>query len=68
MRIFLMILGAVISVGALLIWIYLNGMAAGFSTSNVKPSMEWFTGEALLLFWLPFVAGVALIVVGWKIG
>jgi len=66
MRIFLMILGAVVSVGALLFWIYLNEMASAFNTSNVKSSMVWFSGEAVRLFWLPFVAGVGIIFVGWR--
>jgi hypothetical protein len=66
MRIFLMLLGAAISGGALFVWIYLNGMAASWSTSNNKPSIDWLTGEALLLFWLPFAIGIALIFFGWK--
>ncbi len=66
MRIVLMLLGAAISGGALLIWIYLNGMASAFSTSNAKPSMHWFTGEAFLLFWLPFVVGLVFVFIGWK--
>jgi glucan phosphoethanolaminetransferase (alkaline phosphatase superfamily) len=68
MRIFLMLLGAVISAGALFVWIYLNGMAASWSTGNSKPSIEWFTLESVYWFWLPFVLGLALIVIGWMRG
>ena len=66
MRIVLMLLGVALSGGALLVWIYLNGMAASWSTGNAKPSIDWLTGEALLWFWLPFALGLALIVFGWK--
>lgn len=66
MRIFLMLLGFAISGGALLVWIYLNGMAASWSTSNVKPSIDWLTREALLWFWLPFALGLAVAFFGWK--
>jgi hypothetical protein len=66
MRIFLMILGAVLSLGALLFWLYLNALAASWNTSNSQPSTQWLTGEALLFFWLPFVLGLAIAFVGWK--
>jgi hypothetical protein len=66
MKIFLMALGAVVSCGALLFWVYLNGMAAAWSTSNSKPSIQWLTGEAVYLFWLPFVVGLVLVYLGWK--
>lgn len=57
MRVFLMLLGAAVSGGALLFWIYLSELAAGWSTSNTKPSINWLTEEALLFFWLPFAIG-----------
>lgn len=66
MRIVLMLLGAAMCVGALLFWIYLNGLAASWSTSNSKPSIDWLTGEALLWFWLPFGLGLAVAFIGWK--
>lgn len=66
MRIFLMLLGVAISAGALAWWVFLNGMASVWSTSNVKPSMDWFTKEAMLVFWLPFAVGVAIAFWGWK--
>ena len=66
MRIVLMLLGAAMCVGALLFWIYLNGLAASWSTSNSKPSIDWLTGEALLWFWLPCGLGLAGAVVGWR--
>lgn len=66
MRIFLMLLGAVISAGALLFWIYLNELAAGWSTSNTKPSVDWLTEESLYFFWLPFAIGAAIAFTGWK--
>ena len=65
MRIFLMLLGAAICGGALFIWIWLNGMAASWSTSNSKPSIPWFTGEAVLWFWLPVAVGLAIALFGW---
>lgn len=66
MRIFLMVLGVLISAGALLIWLYLNALAAGWNTSNAKPSINWLNKEALLWFWLPFVVGLAVAFIGWK--
>ncbi len=65
MRIFLMLLGAAIAGGALFFWIWLNGMAASWSTSNSKPGIVWFTGEAMLFFWLPVAVGLALALFGW---
>lgn len=66
MRIVLMMLGAVISIAALLVWIYLNGLAASWNTGNSKPSIEWLSREALLYFWLPFAVGAAIALVGWR--
>lgn len=66
MRIVLMLLGALIAAGALVWWVYLNGMAAAWSTSNSKPGIAWFTREALLWFWLPFAVGVGIAFFGWK--
>ncbi|WP_193371118.1 hypothetical protein [Pelagibius marinus] len=66
MRIFLMLLGGVICAGALLFWIFLNEMAAGFYTNNASRSYEWLTEEALLIFWLPFVVGAGIAFLGWK--
>ena len=66
MRIFLMLSGAAICGGALLVWVFLNGLAASWSTSNHTPSMDWFTREALLWFWLPFAVGAAIAFIGWK--
>ena len=66
MRIALMLLGAVISVGALLFWLWLNGMAASWSTSGTKQPTVWFSGEAMLMFWLPFAVGVLIAFLGWR--
>ncbi|GAB4355694.1 MAG: hypothetical protein Kow00114_06210 [Kiloniellaceae bacterium] len=66
MRLLLMLLGAAVSLGALAFWIYLNAMAAAWHTSNTTPWIQWFTGEALYLFWLPFAAGLAIAFIGWK--
>jgi len=41
MKTILIALGAVVSCGAPLFWVYLNGMAAAWSTSNSKPSIQW---------------------------
>ncbi len=67
MSLFLILAGAVVSVAALLFWFYLNGMASAWSLSNTKPSMDWFSGESLYLFWLPFAVGIALAFAGWKL-
>ena len=66
MRVFLILLGATISVGALLFWLWLNGMAAAWSTSNTKPPVAWFTKESVYFFWLPFAVGVGLALWGWR--
>lgn len=67
MRIALILLGAVISTGALLFWLYLNALAASWSTSNRQPSIDWFDGEAFAVFWLPFALGAAIFVIGWRL-
>ncbi|MEO3429494.1 hypothetical protein AAFN88_11585 [Pelagibius sp. CAU 1746] len=66
MRIFLMLLGGIVAAGALAFWIFVNAMAAGFYTNNASRSYEWFTEEALLIFWLPFLIGAAIAFLGWK--
>ena len=66
MRIFLMVLGAALSIGALAWWVFLNGMAASWNTSNTKPSIQWLTGEAVYMLWLPFAVGLAVAYLGWK--
>lgn len=66
MRVFLMLLGAAIAAGALLFWIFLNAMAAGFYTNNASRSIDWLTQEALLFFWLPAAVGAAIAFLGWK--
>ena len=66
MRIVLMLAGAAISAGSLLFWIYLNALAATWNTSNAEPSMDWLTEEALYFFWIPFAAGAAIAVIGWR--
>jgi hypothetical protein len=66
MRVFLMLGGAAISVGALLFWIYLNELAASWSTSNIKPPIDWLSWDALYFFWLPFAVGAAIALIGWK--
>lgn len=66
MRIVLMVLGAAISTGALVFWVVLNEMAAAWMTSNAPRSIDWLTGEAMYLFWLPFAAGVVVAFLGWK--
>lgn len=66
MRIFLMLLGGTIAAAALAFWIFLNEMAAGFYTNNASRSYEWLTEEALLLFWLPFLIGAAIAILGWR--
>jgi len=66
MRIFLMLLGAVVCIAALAFWVYLNAMAAAYHTSNTTPWIQWLTEEAFYLFWLPFAAGLAIAVIGWK--
>ena len=68
MKIILMILGAVLSLGALLFWLYLNALAASWNTSGKRSSTRWFAGGALLSFWLPFVLGLTIAFVGWKYG
>ncbi|MBT6203267.1 MAG: hypothetical protein P8Q36_13585 [Alphaproteobacteria bacterium] len=68
MRIFLMLLGAVISGGALLVWLYLNAMAAAWNTSSTKSSIHWFTLEFFFWFWLPFAIGAVVIFIGWRWG
>ena len=66
MRIALMLLGAAICGGAPLVWVYLNGMAAAWNTSNARPSIDWFSKEAFLFFWLPFAVGAIVAFIGWK--
>lgn len=67
MRIFLIVLGVAIAAGALLFWVYLNGLAASRSTgsNNAGLSVEWFTGEAFWFFWLPCAAGTGIAWFGW---
>ncbi|WP_193371119.1 hypothetical protein [Pelagibius marinus] len=67
MRLFLMLSGAAVSVGALLFWIYLQAMAKAWHTSNAKQSMKWLNKEALRIFWVPFAAGAAIIFIGWSL-
>ncbi|MEQ8813832.1 MAG: hypothetical protein RLO51_05900 [Thalassobaculum sp.] len=66
MRLFLMLLGAALSIGALAWWVFLNGMAASWNTSNARPSIQWLTGEAVYMFWLPFAVGLVVAYFGWK--
>jgi len=66
MRILLMVLGAAICAGALFVWIWLNGMAASWNTSNSPHSINWLNQEALLWFWLPCALGAAIALIGWK--
>jgi hypothetical protein len=67
MRIFLMLLGVAIAAGALLFWLYLKELAAGWVTSSsARPSGDWTTGEAVVFFWLPFAVGAAVAALGWK--
>lgn len=66
MRVLMMLAGAALSAGALLFWIWLNGMAAAHNLSQSYPPMTWLTEEALYFFWLPFAAGVAIAVIGWR--
>jgi hypothetical protein len=61
-----MSLGCVISGGALLFWIYLNGLAASWNTSNTDTPVQWFTMEAVYFFWLPFAVGSLVAIIGWK--
>ena len=66
MRIVLIVLGVAIILGALFVWVWLNGMAAGWNTSGHKSSITWFSREALWYFWLPAAVGAGLAVLGWK--
>lgn len=66
MKVFLILLRAAVSIGALLAWLWLNGMASAWSTSNTKPPVAWFTREALGYFWLPFAVGLAVAAIGWR--
>lgn len=62
-----MLVGAAISVGALLFWIYVNELAFGWSTSNnASRSYNWLTLEALIYFWVPFATGAVIALLGWK--
>jgi hypothetical protein len=66
MRWVLIILGVLIAGAALLFWIWLNGMASAWNTSNSGMSIVWFDEEAAMLFWAPFLLGVGLAVLGWR--
>ena len=60
MRIVLILLGAVISFGALLFWLGLNGLAREGLPNDADFSIDWLRESALIYFWLPFLAGGAL--------
>lgn len=66
MRILLMLVGAVLAAGALLFWIWLNGMAGAHNLARSYPSVAWLTEEAFYFFWLPFAAGIAIAWIGWR--
>lgn len=66
MRWILILAGIAISGGALLLWLYLNGMAAAWNTSGKRHVIPWLTKEAFLFFWLPFTLGLIVVVVGWR--
>ena len=64
MAIFLIVLGILVAAGALLFWLYLNGLASIWNTSGRKRPVRWRTGEAMRVFWLPFIIGIVLAVIG----
>lgn len=66
MRILLMLTGVVICAGALLFWIWLNGMAAAYTLAHAPPPIQWFSEEALYYFWGPFAVGASIAFIGWK--
>jgi hypothetical protein len=62
----LLVFGPIMAVSALVFWIWLNGMASAFGNTTMR--MDWSSQEALLLFWLPFVGGLAMTVLAWRKG
>lgn len=66
MRVLLMLVGIALSAGAYLFWVYMNGLASTWNTSGREWSIDWLSGESLLYFWLPFVAGLTIILLGWR--
>ncbi|WP_340115861.1 hypothetical protein [Pelagibius sp. 7325] len=60
MRIVLILLGVVISVGALVFWLTLNGLAREGLPNDAEFSINWLSESALIYFWLSFLAGCAL--------
>lgn len=61
-RIFLILLGAVISTGALLFWLSLNALVREGLPSDAEFSVDWLGEDAFWYFWLPFLAGAAIAV------
>lgn len=67
MRVFLILTGIAISLGALLFWAYVLAMAAAWHSSNRGILLsDWLDGEALIYFWLPFACGAVLTFLGWR--
>lgn len=65
-RIGLVLTGAAVSVGALGFWIWLNAMASAYRLADGRLRLTWLSEEALVWFWLPFAAGIAIAVGGWR--
>lgn len=66
MRVFLILLGAALPVGAYFFWTYMNALASTWNTSGRAWSIDWLSGEALLYFWLPCALGLGLVLLGWR--
>lgn len=67
MRVFLILTGITISLGALLFWAYILAMASAWhSVDRGILLSDWLDEEALIFCWLPFACGAALAFIGWK--
>ena len=65
MKAALVILGAVLCIGAFIVFNYLVALGCAMNTTGCRGyTLDYFSGEAAALFWPPLLIGLAMIVFG----
>lgn len=61
----LILLGAVLAIGSFFVYEYLSALGCAMNTTGCKSyTVNYFTSEAIFLFWSPLVMGLTLIISG----